>query len=212
MPARWSTSAGSASRASCARKACRTTSSAPPPMSRASAAGSSAGCRGPIRTGRRRRFPTTSRRWCWSACCGATPSGRPAWTSASAGGSIVRADERSRLAEVDRHPPRRAAASGHAILLGIDGAGSTVRRALGFGMTGEDGTTHRAFMGGTMLSFYIRSPDADRGERPSPHQHDLDPQPAHARNDVLAGRTRDLGGALSGAGRRRLACRSTPAP
>jgi 2-polyprenyl-6-methoxyphenol hydroxylase-like FAD-dependent oxidoreductase len=43
-------------------------------------------------------------------------------------------------------------------LLGIDGAGSTVRRALGFAMTGEDGTTHRAFMGGTMLSFFIRAP------------------------------------------------------
>jgi 2-polyprenyl-6-methoxyphenol hydroxylase-like FAD-dependent oxidoreductase len=43
-------------------------------------------------------------------------------------------------------------------LLGIDGAGSTVRRALGFAMIGEDGTTHRAFMGGTMLSFFIRSP------------------------------------------------------
>ncbi len=42
-------------------------------------------------------------------------------------------------------------------LLGIDGAGSLVRRSLGFGMTGEDGTTRRAFMGGTMLSFYIRS-------------------------------------------------------
>ncbi len=43
-------------------------------------------------------------------------------------------------------------------LLGVDGAGSTVRRALGFGMIGEDGSTHRAFMGGTMLSFFIRSP------------------------------------------------------
>jgi 2-polyprenyl-6-methoxyphenol hydroxylase-like FAD-dependent oxidoreductase len=43
-------------------------------------------------------------------------------------------------------------------LLGIDGAGSTVRRALGFAMIGEDGTTHRAFMGGTMLSLFIRSP------------------------------------------------------
>jgi 2-polyprenyl-6-methoxyphenol hydroxylase-like FAD-dependent oxidoreductase len=43
-------------------------------------------------------------------------------------------------------------------LLGVDGASSTVRRALGFGMIGEDGTTHRAFMGGTMLSFFIRSP------------------------------------------------------
>ncbi len=43
-------------------------------------------------------------------------------------------------------------------LLGIDGAGSLVRRTLGFPMIGEDGTTHRAFMGGTMLSFFIRSP------------------------------------------------------
>ncbi len=43
-------------------------------------------------------------------------------------------------------------------LLGIDGASSTVRRALGFAMIGEDGSTHRAFMGGTMLSFFIRAP------------------------------------------------------
>jgi 2-polyprenyl-6-methoxyphenol hydroxylase-like FAD-dependent oxidoreductase len=43
-------------------------------------------------------------------------------------------------------------------LLGIDGASSSVRHALGFPMLGEDGTTHRAFMGGTMLSYYIRSP------------------------------------------------------
>jgi 2-polyprenyl-6-methoxyphenol hydroxylase-like FAD-dependent oxidoreductase len=43
-------------------------------------------------------------------------------------------------------------------LLGIDGASSTVRRALGFRMIGEDGSAHRAFMGGTMLSFFIRSP------------------------------------------------------
>src|SRR5262249_14639396 len=43
-------------------------------------------------------------------------------------------------------------------LLGIDGASSTVRRALGFGMVGQDGGTHRAFMGGTMLSTFIRAP------------------------------------------------------
>jgi 2-polyprenyl-6-methoxyphenol hydroxylase-like FAD-dependent oxidoreductase len=43
-------------------------------------------------------------------------------------------------------------------LLGIDGAGSLVRRTLGIGMIGEDGTTRRAFMGGTMLSFFIRAP------------------------------------------------------
>ena len=53
-------------------------------------------------------------------------------------------------------------------LLGIDGAGSTVRRALGFGMTGEDGTTRRAFMGGTMMSFYIRSPTLMAASRRSP--------------------------------------------
>jgi 2-polyprenyl-6-methoxyphenol hydroxylase-like FAD-dependent oxidoreductase len=43
-------------------------------------------------------------------------------------------------------------------LLGIDGASSTVRRALDFAMIGEDGSTHRAFMGGTMLSYFIRAP------------------------------------------------------
>jgi len=53
-------------------------------------------------------------------------------------------------------------------LLGIDGAGSTVRRALGFGMVGEDGTTHRAFMGGTMLSYYIRSPTLTAASGRSP--------------------------------------------
>jgi 2-polyprenyl-6-methoxyphenol hydroxylase-like FAD-dependent oxidoreductase len=44
-------------------------------------------------------------------------------------------------------------------LIGADGAGSAVRRHLGIGMTGEDGTAHRAFMAGTMLSYYIRSPE-----------------------------------------------------
>jgi 2-polyprenyl-6-methoxyphenol hydroxylase-like FAD-dependent oxidoreductase len=43
-------------------------------------------------------------------------------------------------------------------LLGIDGASSTVRRALGFAMIGDDGSTQRAFMGGTMMSWYIRAP------------------------------------------------------
>jgi 2-polyprenyl-6-methoxyphenol hydroxylase-like FAD-dependent oxidoreductase len=43
-------------------------------------------------------------------------------------------------------------------LLGIDGASSTARKALGFRMIGDDGTEHRAFMGGTMLSYYIRAP------------------------------------------------------
>src|SRR5262249_45317083 len=53
-------------------------------------------------------------------------------------------------------------------LLGIDGAGSMVRRALGFGMIGEDGTTHRAFMGGTMLSFFIRAPTLMAASRRPP--------------------------------------------
>jgi 2-polyprenyl-6-methoxyphenol hydroxylase-like FAD-dependent oxidoreductase len=53
-------------------------------------------------------------------------------------------------------------------LLGIDGASSAVRRALGFGMVGDDGTTHRAFMGGTMLSYYIRSPTLMAASRRSP--------------------------------------------
>jgi 2-polyprenyl-6-methoxyphenol hydroxylase-like FAD-dependent oxidoreductase len=53
-------------------------------------------------------------------------------------------------------------------LLGIDGAGSTVRRALGIPMIGEDGTTHRAFMGGTMLSFFIRSPTLMAASKRSP--------------------------------------------
>jgi hypothetical protein len=43
-----------------------------------------------------------------------------------------------------------------------------VRRTLGFGMTGDDGTTPRAFMGGTMLSFYIRSPTLMAASRRSP--------------------------------------------
>ena len=44
------------------------------------------------------------------------------------------------------------------IMIAADGASSTVRRALGFKMQGEDGTVPRAFMGGTMLSYFIRAP------------------------------------------------------
>ncbi len=43
-------------------------------------------------------------------------------------------------------------------MIAADGAKSLVRRELGIGMTGEDGTVERAFMGGTMLSYYIRAP------------------------------------------------------
>jgi len=53
-------------------------------------------------------------------------------------------------------------------LLGVDGASSTVRKALGFGMVGEDGTTHRAFMGGTMLSTFIRAPTLMAASRRMP--------------------------------------------
>ena len=54
-------------------------------------------------------------------------------------------------------------------LIGADGASSTVRRGLGFEMTGEDGTAPRAFMGGTMLSYYIRAPKlvGRSGRKPS---------------------------------------------
>jgi len=53
-------------------------------------------------------------------------------------------------------------------LLGIDGASSTVRKALGIGMVGEDGTTQRAFMGGTMLSTFIRAPTLIAASRRAP--------------------------------------------
>jgi 2-polyprenyl-6-methoxyphenol hydroxylase-like FAD-dependent oxidoreductase len=53
-------------------------------------------------------------------------------------------------------------------LLGIDGASSTVRKALGFGMVGDDGTTHRAFMGGTMISTFIRAPTLIAASRRPP--------------------------------------------
>src|SRR5262249_796320 len=52
-------------------------------------------------------------------------------------------------------------------LLGIDGASSTVRRALGFAMIGEDGSTPPALMGGTMRSLFILSPTPRAaGKRP----------------------------------------------
>jgi 2-polyprenyl-6-methoxyphenol hydroxylase-like FAD-dependent oxidoreductase len=54
-------------------------------------------------------------------------------------------------------------------MLGADGASSTIRRALGFRMIGQDGAVPRAFMGGTMLSYFIRAPglNAASGRRPS---------------------------------------------
>ena len=54
-------------------------------------------------------------------------------------------------------------------LLAADGASSLVRRTLDLRMTGEDGRTPRAFMGGTMLSYYIRAPGltARSGRKPA---------------------------------------------
>jgi 2-polyprenyl-6-methoxyphenol hydroxylase-like FAD-dependent oxidoreductase len=54
-------------------------------------------------------------------------------------------------------------------MLAADGASSTVRKSLDIRMIGEDGKVPRAFMGGTMLSYYIRSPGlvAASGRRPA---------------------------------------------
>ena len=54
-------------------------------------------------------------------------------------------------------------------LIGADGAASTARKVLGIRMLGEDGSAPRAFMGGTMLSFYICAPGliAASGRKPS---------------------------------------------
>ena len=43
-------------------------------------------------------------------------------------------------------------------LIGADGANSLVRKAIGAQLHGEDGSLERSFMGGTMLSYYIRAP------------------------------------------------------
>jgi 2-polyprenyl-6-methoxyphenol hydroxylase-like FAD-dependent oxidoreductase len=61
-------------------------------------------------------------------------------------------------------------AIGARYLLGADGAASGVRKALGFRMLGEGGTAPRAFMGGTMLSFYIRAPGLINASRRKPSQ------------------------------------------
>jgi len=43
-------------------------------------------------------------------------------------------------------------------VIGADGASSLTRKTIGSRLIGEDGTTERAFMGGTMLSYYIKVP------------------------------------------------------
>ena len=43
-------------------------------------------------------------------------------------------------------------------LIGADGANSLVRKTIGAQLQGQDGSLERSFMGGTMLSYYIRAP------------------------------------------------------
>ncbi|MGZ3411178.1 MAG: FAD-dependent monooxygenase [Xanthobacteraceae bacterium] len=54
-------------------------------------------------------------------------------------------------------------------MIAADGAKSMVRQKLGFEMEGEDGSVDRVFMGGTMLSYYIRAPklQAQCGRKPA---------------------------------------------
>ena len=54
-------------------------------------------------------------------------------------------------------------------MIAADGAASPARKALGVEMRGEGGDEQRAFMGGTMLSFYIEAPDLldASGRRPA---------------------------------------------
>jgi 2-polyprenyl-6-methoxyphenol hydroxylase-like FAD-dependent oxidoreductase len=54
-------------------------------------------------------------------------------------------------------------------LIGADGSRSVVRRDLGIGMSGDDGSADRVFMTGTMFSLYIRAPNliAQSGRAPA---------------------------------------------
>jgi len=53
-------------------------------------------------------------------------------------------------------------------LIGADGASSFVRKYLNISLFGEDGNEHRAFMGGTMLSYFIRAPQLQILSKRSP--------------------------------------------
>lgn len=66
--------------------------------------------------------------------------------------------------DVDTGQRRRIGAQ---YLIGADGSRSVVRRQLGIGMSGDDGSDERVFMTGTMLSLYIRAPNlvAQSGRR-----------------------------------------------
>jgi len=80
---------------------------------------------------------------------------------AESAGSIVATVE-----DVTTGERRRIAAQ---YLIGADGAHGVVRRDLGIGMSGDDGSAERVFMTGTMLSLYIRAPDlvAQSGRAPA---------------------------------------------
>ncbi|MGO8920448.1 MAG: FAD-dependent monooxygenase [Stellaceae bacterium] len=54
-------------------------------------------------------------------------------------------------------------------MIAADGARSLVRQQLGIDMQGEDGSIERAFMAGTMLSYFIRAPElyAASGRKPA---------------------------------------------
>jgi 2-polyprenyl-6-methoxyphenol hydroxylase-like FAD-dependent oxidoreductase len=113
----------------------------------------------PIPIGRRRKSPTTSRRCVLERVLARCAERAAARKSISAGGSVRSPSETTTSLPTSRTcKPASARHITSRYLLGIDGASSTVRRALGFAMIGEDGSTQRAFMGGTMLSFFIRSP------------------------------------------------------
>jgi 2-polyprenyl-6-methoxyphenol hydroxylase-like FAD-dependent oxidoreductase len=57
-------------------------------------------------------------------------------------------------------------------LIGADGANSLVRKTIGAQLQGEDGSLERSFMGGTMLSYYIRAPHLQaRSARPPAHSN-----------------------------------------
>jgi 2-polyprenyl-6-methoxyphenol hydroxylase-like FAD-dependent oxidoreductase len=78
------------------------------------------------------------------------------------------AREEDVIAEIENTGTRECRTVRARYLLGIDGASSTVRRALDVGMIGDDGSAHRAFMGGTMLSYFIRAPGLIAASRRAP--------------------------------------------
>lgn len=77
------------------------------------------------------------------------------------------ADDKGVVAQVESQAGDRREIKAR-YLFGIDGAGSMVRKALGITLQGEDGSASRAFMGGTMVSYYIRAPGLVAASRRMP--------------------------------------------